>query len=66
MNEQLLWDIICKNAEHIKTINSELAGVLVSLEWVKSIIMWQLWLGGGIFIAVIGNFFLIIRNGRRK
>lgn len=64
MNTKLLWDLVCKNSEHIETINRELGSIHSSIEWIKTYISWQFWVLGIIFTAVIINIALTKRNGK--
>ena len=45
-------------------LNKEMGGVLSSINWIKTIIMWQSTLLGATFVAVLGNIFLTRRNGK--
>jgi len=47
-------------------LNKEMGGVLASISWLKTLIMWQFGLISATFVAVLSNILLTRRNGRAK
>jgi len=58
--------IVEEALQSICILNKEMGGVLSSISWIKTIIMWQSSLLGATFIAVLGNLFMTRKNGNKR
>jgi len=65
MNNAILWEMVCKNTQHIEIINRELGEIGGQIKWLTWLVQY---IGGGIVMLLIASFVnlrMIRNNGKR-
>ena len=66
INEEIFWEIIQQNAQHIKVLNSEMGAVIAILSFHTKLILGLFSFLGTIFITNLIHLRLTKKNGNNK
>ena len=65
MNEQILWDTVRENAQHIAIMNREMGGVLTQVSFLTKLFIGQFIFLGTIFVTNLLHLGITKKNGKK-